>query len=87
MKKIKDISNVISEISQEKLVLTCSFILILIFLCREMEKYPHQIRNRGKRMSTDFTTDDDEHIYIRPKVKFDQTETETEDQVPISTCT
>ncbi len=38
-------------------------------------------------MSTDFTTDDDEHIYIRPKVKFDQTETETEDQVPFSTST
>jgi hypothetical protein len=55
---------------------------------REMERYPHQIRNRGKsyltQMSTDMT-DDDEHIYIRPKVKFDQTETETEDQVLIST--
>ena len=60
-------------------------ILLLIFHSREMEKYPHNIRNRGGKtyltqMSTDMT-DDDEHIYIRPKVKFDQTETETEDQV------
>ena len=60
-------------------------ILALIFHSREMERYPHQIQNQGGKtyltqMSPDMT-DDDEHIYIRPKVKFDQTETETEDQV------